>query len=290
MFFRSRVLESTRCYSHGRCAFAWSQAEKQSTTKDNGAFLTLLSFNIFCFEHSHVHVSFLSCAFPLLLFEASLQAQPFLIRGKRETSLHYDLLSQTAFARNPVIQGNTGKHCLCHCYQGNKHQSPTATQIKLQFPPHTVKRRTLLKILMPEPNFLPAGRFYKAMKLPRSLKLLLCIMTCMPALVLQWFLHSCFFHIHTHKPRHKPRLPTEGGVHMHLPHIFLAWKVKLHVFYLIFVLTTSSLVEHASSNISTCSKRQLPYLETCENPSSLCEVKLRHTGNWKGSFSFLACE
>lgn len=133
-------------------------------------------------------------------------------------------------------------------------------QIKLQFPPHTVKRRPFLKILMPEPNFLPAGRFYKAMKLPRSLKLLLCIMTRMPALVLQWFLHSCFFHIHTHKPRHKPHLPTGGGVHMHLPHIFLAWKVKLHVFYLILVLTTSSLVEHASSNISTCSKRQLPYL------------------------------
>lgn len=179
MFFRSRVLESTRCYSYGRCAFAWSQAEKQSTTEDNGAFLPLLSFNIFHFEHSHVHVSFLSSAFPLLLFEASLQAEPFLIRAKRETSLHYDLLSQTAFARNPIIQGNSGKHCLCHYYQGNKKQSPaatgkTATQIKLHFPPHTLKRRTFLKILMPEPNFLPAGRFYKAMKLPRSLKLLLC--------------------------------------------------------------------------------------------------------------------
>lgn len=71
VFFRSRVLESTRCYSYGRCASVWSQAEKQSTIEDNGAFLTLLSFNIFHFEHSHVHVSFLSPAFPLLLFEAS---------------------------------------------------------------------------------------------------------------------------------------------------------------------------------------------------------------------------
>lgn len=73
---------------------------------------------------------------------------------------------------------------------------------------------------------------------------------------------------HTHKPRHKPGLPTGGEVHVHVPNIFLAWKVTLSIFYLILVLTTSNQAEHASSNISTCSKRQLPYLETCENPSS----------------------
>lgn len=97
---------------------------------------------------------------------------------------------------------------------------------------------------MPEPNFLPAGRFCKAMKVPRSLKLLLCIITCIPALVLQQFLHSCFFHVHTHKPRHKPGLPTGGEVHMHVPNIFLAWKVTLSIFYL---YVSAGWLSHCSS-------------------------------------------
>lgn len=154
---------------------------------------------------------------------------------------------------------------------------------------------------------MPVGRFCKATRLPRNLKLPPCVITCILALALLiptrlLLSHTCREnktqtrlacwspYLALYKLKNSFHQHVE--VHMHIPNLFLAWKVTFSIFYLDYTQDrqSSSTSCSARHNIGTCSRRQFLYLETCENPSSFCEVRPQHASDRKGSFSFLVCE
>lgn len=237
---------------------AWPRAgEQQSLIEGNGAFLTLLAFHIFSLKRTLASISFPPYAFPPSVGSQRL-GTGFLMSIKSEPSFHSDLLSQPASASKPLNQGDTRKHRSCHCYQGKKHQSPTATgstALRTNYAAastvHITEKTTPANPCLSQ-LLRPWGRFCKAMRLPRNLKLQPRIITCTSALVLQrlLFVHGCFFHKVQRKQDTNQACPLDSATascaHPHKEartHTQHSWPKRDSVFAAFIILSFSNQAE-----------------------------------------------
>lgn len=199
--FRWKVLEKTRCQCCGRCALCMAMSQRaaithrgkwrfpdtpglshfQPETHSCSHLISPLCFPSFCWEPAaryrlsdeHKERALISQrpAIPASLCQQATQSR------RHTKALLVPLLSrkEAPVSNSHREHSSANKlHCSFHCAHYRKDNSSKSVS---------------------EPTSMPLGRFCKAMRLPRNLKLQPCIITCTSALVLQrlLFVHGCFF-------------------------------------------------------------------------------------------------
>lgn len=200
--FRWRVLEKTQCQCCGRCALCLATCRRAAIThRGKWRFPDTPGLSHFQPEtHSCFHLISPLC-FPSFCWEPAARyrlsdehKERALIsqRPAIPASLCQQATQSRRHTKAPLVPLLSRKEAPV----SNSHREhSSANKLRCSFHCAHYRKDDSSKSVS-EPTFMPLGRFCKAMRLPRNLKLQPRIITCTSALVLQrlLFVHGCFFH------------------------------------------------------------------------------------------------
>lgn len=199
---RWRVLEKTQCQCCGRCALCLATCRRAAIThRGKWRFPDTPGLSHFQPEtHSCFHLISPLC-FPSFCWEPAARYRLSDEHKERalisqRPAIPASLCQQTTQSRRhtkaPLVPLLSRKEAPV----SNSHREhSSANKLRCSFHCAHYRKDDSSKSVS-EPTFMPLGRFCKAMRLPRNLKLQPRIITCTSALVLQrlLFVHGCFFH------------------------------------------------------------------------------------------------
>lgn len=255
---RWRVLEKTQCQCCGRCALCLATCRRAAIThRGKWRFPDTPGLSHFQPEtHSCFHLISPLC-FPSFCWEPAARyrlsdehKERALIsqRPAIPASLCQQATQSRRHTKAPLVPLLSRKEAPV----SNSHREhSSANKLRCSFHCAHYRKDDSSKSVS-EPTFMPLGRFCKAMRLPRNLKLQPRIITCTSALVLQrlLFVHGCFFHKVQRKQDTNQACPLDSATascaHPHKEartHTQHSWPKRDSVFAAFIILSFSNQAE-----------------------------------------------